>query len=127
MGYHLVDPDDLDQHDDRPADVRSLTAAAGMDGDEEKLGARVYTVDPGQAIPLAYHYHDDQVELFYVLSGTLCVETPDREYAVDADQALLVEPDSPQRAYNPDDADAPVRTLAVGAPSVDDVHAYDPE
>lgn len=32
-------------------------------------------------------------------------------------QALVVQPDSPQRAFNPDDADEPVHVVAIGAPS----------
>lgn len=127
MGYHLVDPEELDQWDDRPTDVRSLSAAAGYDYRDAKLGVRVYELAPGEQSGLRYHYHDEQVELFYVLEGALHVETPDEEYVVEADQALFIDPGSPQRAFNPDGADAMTRVLAVGAPSVDDAHAYDPD
>ena len=127
MGYHLVDPDDLDQWDDRPTDVRSLSVAAGHDYQDSKLGLRVYELDPGEMSGLAYHYHDEQVEAFYVLDGTLHVETPKEEYVVGTDQVLFVDPGSPQRAYNPEDAEGPVRVLAIGAPSVDDAHPYEPE
>ncbi|QLD90551.1 cupin domain-containing protein [Natronomonas salina] len=127
MGYHLVDPDELDQWDDRPADVRSLSAAAGYDYQDSKLGLRVYDLAPGEQAPLTYHYHDEQVEAFYVLDGTLHVETPEEELAVETDQALVVDPGSPQRAFNPPGADAHVRVLAVGAPSADDAHPFDPD
>jgi mannose-6-phosphate isomerase-like protein (cupin superfamily) len=126
MGYHLVDPDDLDQWDDRPADVRSLSVAAGYDYQGSNLGLRVYELAPGEQPGLTYHYHDEQVEAFYVLSGTLHVETPDGEFVVEADQAFFVDPGSPQRAFNPDDAETSVRVLAIGAPSVDDAQPYDP-
>ena len=127
MGYHLVDPAALDQWDDRPTDVRSLSVAAGYDYQDSALGLRVYELDPGEMSGLAYHYHDEQVEVFYVLDGRLHVETPDGEIVVEAGQALFVDPESPQRAYNPDDADSAVRVLAIGAPSVDDAHPYEPE
>ena len=127
MGYHLVDPNDLDQWDDRPTDVRSLSVAAGYDYQDSALGLRVYELDPGEMSGLAYHYHDEQVEAFYVLDGRLHVETPEGEIVVEADQALFVDPGSPQRAYNPDDAEGPVRVLAIGAPSVDDAHPYEPD
>jgi mannose-6-phosphate isomerase-like protein (cupin superfamily) len=128
MGYHLVDPDDLDQWDDRPTDVRSLSVAAGYDYQDSKLGMRVYELAPGEQSGLRYHYHDEQVEAFYVLEGTLHVETPeDGDYVVEADQALFVDPGSPQRAFNPAEADATVRVLAIGAPSADDGHTYDPD
>jgi len=71
MGYHLVDPDGLERWDDRPTDVRSLSAAA------------------------RYYYHDEQVEVFCVLTGDLHVETPEGERVVGRDQALFVDPGSP--------------------------------
>jgi mannose-6-phosphate isomerase-like protein (cupin superfamily) len=127
MGYHHVDPADLDQWDDRPADVRSISAAAGLDYQDSKLGMRVYVAEPGQQFPLGYHYHDEQVEAFYVLEGTLHVETPEGEFEIGADEAFVVEPGSPQRAFNPEGADSSVRAIAVGAPTVDDGHMYEPE
>lgn len=127
MGYHLLDPDDLDQWDDRPTDVRSLSVAAGYDYQDSTLGLRVYELAPGEQSGLAYHSHDEQVEAFYVLAGTLHVETPDKEYVVERDQVFFVDPGSPQRAYNPDDADTSVRVLAIGAPSVDDAQPYEPD
>jgi len=117
MGYHLVDPDDLDQWNDRPADVRSLSVAAGYDYQDSRVWARVYELAPGEQSGLHYHYHEEQVELFYVLEGTLHVETPEEEYIVESDQALFVDPGSPQGAYNPDDADSTTRVLAIGTPS----------
>lgn len=126
MGYHLIDPEDLGQWDDRPADVRSLSEAAGYSYQDSKLGVRVYTLAPGEQSGLRYHYHDEQVEVFYVLAGTLHVETPEREYVVAPDQALFVDPGSPQRAYNPEDAETDTRVLAIGAPSVDDAHSFNP-
>jgi mannose-6-phosphate isomerase-like protein (cupin superfamily) len=125
MGYHHVVTDDLDQFDDRPTDVRSISTAAGLDYEDSPLGLRVYDVDPDEQLPLTYHYHDEQTEVFYVLEGTLHVETPEEEFLVGADEAFVAEPESPHRAYNPEGADASVRVLAVGAPSVDDAHAYE--
>jgi len=78
-------------------------------------------------LPLAYHYHDDQEEAFYVLSGTLRIETPDETYEVPEDGLFAVDPGSPQRAFNPEDAETPVDVLAIGAPPAEgDVHAYEP-
>ena len=64
--------------------------------------------------------------MFYVLDGTLSVETPEGTYEVAAGEAFVVEPGSPQRAYNDADADGPLRALVVGAPAVDDVSPYEP-
>ena len=96
------------------------------DSKDSKLGLRIYELAPGEQSGLSYHYHDEQVEVFYVLAGTLHVETPDETYVVEADQVLFVDPGSPQRAYNPETAEMATRVLAIGAPSVDDAHPYDP-
>jgi len=127
MGYHVVDPAALDQWDDRDVDVRSISAAVGLDYRDAPLGLRVYEAAPGQQLPLAYHYHDEQVEAFYVLEGRLHLETPEGEFVVEADEVFVAEPGSPHRAHNPADAEANVRVLALGAPSVDDAHAYEPD
>jgi mannose-6-phosphate isomerase-like protein (cupin superfamily) len=126
-GYNVVDPADLEQWDDRDVDVRSLSAAAGLDYQDAPLGLRVYEAAPGQMLPLTYHYHDEQVEVFFVLDGTLHVETPEGAFVVERDRAFVVHPGNPHRAHNPDDAEESVRVLAIGAPSVDDAHPYDPE
>lgn len=122
MGYHHVAVGALEPTPGRPSVQRSIGDAAGLD----RFSLHRYEVDPGEQIPLAYHVHDEQEEAFYVLSGTLAVETPDEEYRVDADEVLVVEPGSPQRAYNPASAGEPVTVLAVGAPVVDDVRPYEP-
>ncbi len=123
MGYHVVTPDELEPVPDRPCELRRVSEAAGF----EEMAANWFRAEPGEEIPLAYHYHDDQEELFYVIEGTLHVETPEGTYEVPEGSLFAVEPESPQRAHNPADADAPVTTLAVGAPAVDDVHPYEPE
>ena len=125
MGYHHVVTDELEQLDDRPVDVRSISDSAGLDYDGAPLGLRVYEVEPGEQPPLVYHYHEEQTEVFYVIEGTLHVETPEETFTVGADEAFVAEPESPHRAYNPSDAEETVRVLAVGAPSVDDAHAYE--
>ena len=125
MGYHHVDTDTLEQWDDRDADVRSISAAAGLDYEGAPVGLRVYEAEPGQQLALAYHYHDEQTEAFYVLEGTLHVETPEGEFVVGTDEAFVVDPGHAHRAHNPGGADGPVRVLALGAPTVDDVHPYD--
>jgi uncharacterized cupin superfamily protein len=122
MGYHVVDPETVAPAPARPCAKRSISDAAGL----ENLGCHRYAADPGEQIPLAYHYHDEQEEVFYVLEGTLSVETPEGTYEVEAGAALAVEPGSPQRAYNPAGGDERVVALVVGAPAVDDVHAYEP-
>jgi mannose-6-phosphate isomerase-like protein (cupin superfamily) len=124
MGYRVVDTDEVERTPDRPCDQRALSEAAGL----SQMAINRFIADPGEQIPLAYHYHDEQEEAFFVLSGTLHVETPEETYEVGANQLFTVEPGSPQRAFNPEDAEDAVDVVAVGAPpSEGDAHAYDPE
>ncbi len=123
MGYHLVDPGEIEPLPDRPSETRDVSDAAGM----ETIGMRLYRVEPGEDIPLTgLHYHDRQEEAFYVLEGRLHVETPDREYTVEQGEIFVAEPESPHRAFNDAGATDDVTVLAVGAPSVSDGHPYDP-
>ncbi len=122
MGYAVIDPDDVDPTPDRPCVRRAIGERAGL----ENLAVNRYEADPGEQLPLAYHYHDDQEELFYVLDGELHVETPDGVHEVPAGQCFVADPDSPHRAHNPADAEETVEVLAVGAPAVEDAHAYEP-
>ena len=121
MSYHVIDPADLDPTPDRDADRRAVGEAAGL----ENVALNVYTAEPGETVPLKYHYHDEQEEAFVVLDGTLHVETPEREYTATTGEVFVAEPESPHRAFVPADADAGVRVVAVGAPAVDDAHAYE--
>ncbi|WP_373188606.1 cupin domain-containing protein [Halolamina sp.] len=121
MGYQHMVAADIEPTPDRPSVQRAISDAVGL----ENVAVNRYEAEPGEALPLAYHYHDDQEELFYVLSGQLVVETPDGEYEVGADEVFVVEPDSPQYATAAEDADGTTQVLVVGAPRVDDVHPYE--
>lgn len=121
MGYHVVDPADVEPMEDRPSETRSISDAVGL----ENLGVRVYEVAPGEDIPYAgLHYHDEQEELFYVVDGELSVETPERDFQVERGEFFVVEPGNAHRAYNPDVADTNARVVAVGAPAVRDGHRF---
>jgi len=124
MGYHVIDPDDVEPAAGRPSEMRYVSEAAGM----ENAGIRLYDVAPGEDVPLSgLHYHDRQEEAFYVVEGRLRVETPEREYTVEAGQFFVAEPESPHRAFNHPSADANAVVVAVGAPAVSDGHAYEGE
>lgn len=123
MGYSVLDPDALDPTEDYHCDRRSLTGAAGL----ANLHLARYTMAPGEQLPRTYHSHKLREEAFYVLDGTLHVETPEGEFVVEADSVFVAEPDSPHRAYNPEDADGEVTVLGVGAPRSDPAIEYDPE
>jgi mannose-6-phosphate isomerase-like protein (cupin superfamily) len=124
MGYRLVDADSVPTVEDRPCRMRRLSDPADL----SNVAVNRFEAAPGEQLPLAYHSHEEQEEFFYVLSGTLAVETPDGEFTVGTDELFAVDPGSPHRAHNPVDADGPVTVLAVGAPAVSgDAVPYDPE
>jgi mannose-6-phosphate isomerase-like protein (cupin superfamily) len=124
MGYRVVDTDAVERTPDRPCDQRALSEPGNL----TQMAVNRFVAHPGEQIPLAYHYHDEQEEAFFVLSGTLHVETPEETYEVGPNDLFTVDPGSPQRAFNPEDAEAAVDVLAIGAPPVDDdAHAYEPE
>ena len=121
MAYHVVDPEDVAPAADYPCDRRSIAEATGL----STVAAAVYELDPGEQLARSYHYHEQREELFYVLAGTLAVETPEGEYEVPAGSVFVVTPDSPIRPYNPDDADGSVRVFGVGAPQYDIGRSHD--
>lgn len=120
MGYHVIDPADLDPVPERPSEMRSVSDAAGM----TEMGLRLYRVRPNEDIPVSgLHYHDQQEEAFYVVSGRLTVETPETEYVVEEGQFFIVEPGSAHRAFNPPGSGETTVVIGMGAPSVRDAHA----
>lgn len=126
MGYHVIQPESEPTLSDRPCRTWDVNGPAVDREALDLLGIRLYTVEPGEQMPLQYHYHERQEEGFYVLSGELSFETPETTYTVEEGELFLVEPGSPQRAFNPSDAEGPVRVLAAGAPHDDYGKAYEP-
>ena len=123
MGYHVVDPDEVELMRDSPSETYSISDAIGL----ENMGLRVYTVDPGEDIPYAgLHYHDEQEEVFFVVLGELRVETPEQMFQIPQGQFFVAEPESPHRAFNSADAEDSAQVIAVGAPSIRDGHRYEP-
>ncbi|WP_081927570.1 cupin domain-containing protein, partial [Halobellus rufus] len=124
MGYTVVSHEAVSPADERPCELRRLSDAAGL----SNVAINRFRAEPGEQIPLAYHYHDEQEEAFYVLSGTLAVETPEETYRVESGSLFAATPGSPHRAYNPDGSGEPVEILAVGAPAVSgDANVYEPD
>jgi len=122
MGYHVIDPDDIDHSEGRPCEMHYISKAAGM----EEMGLRLYRVAPGEEIPVSgLHYHDEQEEAFYVPSGELRVETPDEEFVVPENNFFVAEPGSVHRAFNPESNDATAVVVGMGAPPLSDGHAYE--
>lgn len=123
MTYHVIDPYDIEQTPGRPSETHYVSEAIGMNN----MGLRFYDVNPGEDIPntQGLHYHDEQEEVFFVVSGELTVETPEETYIVPQGSFFIAEPKNAHYAYNHPDATENVTVVAIGAPSVQDGHAYD--
>ena len=57
-------------------------------GEAEKLGASVYEIPPKQSA-YPYHFHHKNEELFYIISGTGILKTPQGEQSVKAGDLLF--------------------------------------
>jgi uncharacterized cupin superfamily protein len=122
MTYRHLDPDNLPASDEYPCDRRSISDAVGL----SSLHAATYEMSPGEQLARTYHYHEQREELFYVLSGTVHIETPDKEFTADTGEVFVAEPNSPHRAFVPEDAANGARVLGVGAPKADIALPYEP-
>jgi len=121
MAYHTVDLDAVDVREGLPGEHRYLEDAVDL----SNLSLQVVEAAPGEDFA-PYHSHGTAEEVFYVLAGTLVVETPEGDHEVEAGEAFLAEPGSPLHPHNPADADGPVRALLVNAPVTDDFQPFDP-
>ena len=121
MGYHVVDMDSLEPRPEHESDRRTLQTALDL----EHVGLSVYTAEPGEQIPIEYHYHDVQEELLYVVAGTMHVETPDGEHTVEESEVFVAEPKSPHRAFNKANSEETLRVIAVGGPMIKDGNSYE--
>ncbi len=123
MGYHIIDPEQIEPTPDRPSIHRAVDHAAGLDN----MAINYYEAAPGEQLPLAYHVHAEQEEAFYVIDGVLHIETPDGKQVAETGEIFIAEPESPHRAYTPESAETTTHVLAVGAPAVNDASAYEPD
>lgn len=123
MGYHVLDPTSLSDTPEYPCDRRSVTDAVGL----ATMAVAVYELEPGEQLSRSYHYHEQREEVFFVLTGTLHVETPDGTHTVPSGSIFVAEPDSPIRPFNAASAAGPVRVFAAGAPRSDPGRVYETE
>ncbi|SEO81865.1 Cupin domain protein [Halogranum amylolyticum] len=113
-GYRKVTVDDLPNTPNPTREKREVDEAVGA----AAFGFNVFRADPGERLPWGYHSHPEQEELFYVVAGELAVETPEREYHVEAGEAFFVPPDHPNCARAV--GDESIEVIAVGAPKDSD-------
>lgn len=113
-GYRRVAVDDVTNTPNPTRVKRELDEELGV----SLFGFNYYEADPGEQVPWGYHRHPDHEELFFVVDGTLEVETPNRAYRVESQEAFFIPAGAPNRAVAA--GNSPCRFLAVGAPKESD-------
>ncbi|MFB6221979.1 MAG: cupin domain-containing protein [Halolamina sp.] len=78
------------------------------------MAMNYYELEPGDSFAFAYHEHEIQEEVFYVVEGTATFETEDGPVAVGPDEAVRFGPGEFQRGWNR--GDERVKAIALGAP-----------
>ena len=102
--------DDLDDSIQAAAVMRHLTEPLGL----TDFALNYYELEPGDSFAFAYHNHEVQEEVFYVLEGTATFDTDDGPVDVGANEAIRFEREEFQRGWNR--GDERVVALALGAP-----------
>jgi mannose-6-phosphate isomerase-like protein (cupin superfamily) len=99
------------ENDIQPAAVRRrLTDSLGL----TDFAMNYYELEPGDSFAFAYHNHEIQEEVFYVVSGTATFDTEEGDVAVGPSEAVRFAPGEFQRGWNR--GDERVVALAFGAP-----------
>jgi len=74
-----------------------------------------YELAPGESFAFGYHRHENQKEVFYVLSGTATFETETGDVSVSPGEAIRFAPGEFQQGFNR--GNERVVALALGAPA----------
>lgn len=94
-----------------PAAVqRNLTRPLGT----ADVALNYYELEPGDSFAYAYHNHEIQEELFYVIEGTATFETESGDVDIGAGEVVRFPPGEYQRGTNR--GEEQVVALALGAP-----------
>lgn len=90
--------------------MRQLTEPLGL----TDFAMNYYEMEPGDSFAFAYHKHEVQEEVFYVLSGTATFETESGDVEVEAGEVIRFDREEFQRGWNR--GTERVRAIALGAP-----------
>lgn len=137
MGYELIDIDDLDPLPDRSADGYEISDhyVPFREGEDDlapasrgpqRLGFRVYFVDPGDELGSGrMHYHEEQEELFYVVDGTGHMLVGEDQDLVEIPEGGMIRPETTTPRQLRNESDDEVTWLAIGAPPVVEAQLWD--
>ena len=102
--------DDIENSIQPAAVMRHLTKPLGL----TDMALNYYELEPGDSFAYAYHNHEVQEELFFVVSGTATFDTEDGPVEVGPKEAVRFDRGEFQRGWNR--GEERVVALAMGAP-----------
>ena len=109
-GYRVLRAADAHWRPSNQTRVLNTDLAKQLEADT--LGARLWRLEPGQAI--TRHRHRETTELYVLLEGTGRMHVANELLTLEAMSAVLVEPEVLRQPFN--DTDADQLWLIVGAP-----------
>ena len=116
---------DLETNPEKPGRRWELSPQLGI----TDYNLNVAVLAPGERLSQnAYHYHENQEEVYYVIEGRVRVEVEDGSFDLAADEVLRFEPGAPHLLHNP--FDERCRLIAIGSPPegrypVEQVQSYE--
>lgn len=122
--YSVYDPDREADAEEFPIDIDDpeqidLIEQTGL----ENLRARLWYFEPGDKV--SFHYHHEQEELYYVVSGTGQVVVGEDREEIEVPEGGVFRPDLATPRHLRNDTDEEVVWLIVGAPPVVEAQLWD--
>lgn len=122
-GVSIIDPSTaLPRPMTRPGgrSIRLVDSGVGA----ETIDLHINILQPGSRATSPYHFHSVSENIYFVLSGTLCLRLEEEEVIVEAGHAVFIPPQVPHAVWNAGDSEA--RLLEIYAPPNADLVLVEP-
>jgi mannose-6-phosphate isomerase-like protein (cupin superfamily) len=114
MAYEHRSLADFEPNPDKPGRRFELSPELGI----EAYNLNVAVLEPGEHLSQnAYHYHENQRELYYAVAGRCRIEVDDGSFDVTEDEVAVFEPGTNHLVHNPFDDSC--KLIAIGSPPED--------
>ncbi len=111
MAYEHRSVEEFEANPEKPGRRFELSPELSI----ESYNLNVAILEPGERLSEnAYHYHENQRELYYTISGCCRIEVDDGSFDATEDDVVLFEPGVNHLVHNP--FDEPCKLIAIGDP-----------
>jgi mannose-6-phosphate isomerase-like protein (cupin superfamily) len=111
MAYEHRSLSDVEPNSDKPGRRFELSSELGI----EAYNLNIAVLEPGERLSEnAYHYHENQRELYYTVAGRCRIEVDDGSFDVAEDEVAAFEPGVEHLVHNPFDESCKI--VAIGSP-----------